>query len=350
MKRPACLLSLLLALSCGVHEWPENSSGDGQVCLSLSFETELPQWTPDPEGRSGAGAARPVPRDLPRTGQVRHVVRAFPIINDRVAQVPSDEFVFTADLADGHDGTFTLGLLPGSYRLMVWSDLAEGAGRTPFYNADNFLEVSLADGPHAGSTDYRDAFRGWADVTVESYRDGGVHAPVVVPVTMQRPLAKFEFVATDLAAFVERETRRAAARQAAPYDDATPVKPEDYRVVFYYQGFMPSAYSLFIDRPVDSATAVQFDSALRPFSEGEASLGFDYVFVKEEGEESAVTLRIALFDAGSGERLSLSGDIRVPLRRGRHTVIRDEFLLKDASGGVGVDPGYDGDLNIHVPF
>ena len=38
--------------------------------------------------------------------------------------------------------------------------------------------------------------------------------------------------------------------------------------------------------------------------------------------------------------------IRVPLRRSVHTVVRGSFLLSDASGGMGIDPGYDGDHNM----
>ena len=109
---------------------------------------------------------------------------------------------------------------------------------------------------------------------------------------------------------------------------------------------MPCAYSMFTDKPVDSSTGVMFQSALKGLNDREASLGFDYVFVN--GTESAITVQIGLYDK-EGTRLSLTEPIRVPLRRNHHTVLRGKFLMSKASGGVTINPDFDGDHNLIFP-
>ena len=41
--------------------------------------------------------------------------------------------------------------------------------------------------------------------------------------------------------------------------------------------------------------------------------------------------------------------IDVPIVRGKLTTIRDEFLTRDYAPGIGIDPGFDGDINITIP-
>ena len=121
---------------------------------------------------------------------------------------------------------------------------------------------------------------------------------------------------------------------------------EDYRVVFYYVGFMPDTYSMFTDKPVDSVTGVTFQSVLRRMDDAQATLGFDYVFVN--GKESAVTVRIGIYD-DEGTQLSLTEPIEIPLKRNHHTVLRGKFLMSEASGGVTINPNFDGDHNLIFP-
>ena len=45
----------------------------------------------------------------------------------------------------------------------------------------------------------------------------------------------------------------------------------------------------------------------------------------------------------------MSEPIEVPLQRNRHTVIRGMFLMSEASGGVSINPEFDGDYNLIFP-
>lgn len=281
-------------------------------------------------------------------GNIRYVVRAYPLADkQRILQDYTQEFVFTKDIAEGYNHEVTLDLVPGDYNIMVWSDIVQHGSDTYFHDKTNFAEITL-QGEHQGNNDYRDAFRGSSNITLIA--DIIERAPDTLDIAMQRPLAKYEFITTDLTEFINKEQTRADAKSKAQLggseDIGTKVNIEDYRVVFYYVGFMPNAYSLFTDKPVDSATGVLFESTLNSLSETEASVGFDYVFVN--GTESAVTVQIGIYD-NEGTQLSLTEPIRVPLKRSHHTIMRGMFLMSEASGGVSINPEFDGDYNLIFP-
>lgn len=259
------------------------------------------------------------------------------------------EFVFTKDIAEGYDHEVTLDVLPGNYNVMVWSDLVKTSGDTHFHNADNFAEIML-QGDHKGNTNHRDAFRGTNNISLVA--DIMERLPDTLNVAMQRPLAKFEFVTNDVEEFIDKESVRVASKangnKSASADD-TPTRAvniEDYKVVFYYVGFMPHAYSMYTDKPVDSSTGVMFESTLKKLSDSEASMGFDYVFVN--GKKSAVTVQIGIYD-NEGTQLSLTEPIEVPLKRSHHTIMTGMFLMSEASGGVTINPDFDGDHNLIFP-
>ena len=50
-----------------------------------------------------------------------------------------------------------------------------------------------------------------------------------------------------------------------------------------------------------------------------------------------------------GNLLNRIEGIDVPIVRGKLTTIRDEFLTRDYAPGIGIDPGFDGDINITIP-
>ena len=283
-------------------------------------------------------------------GMIRYIVRTYPVTEkQRTMQDYTQEFVFYKGISEGYDHEVTLALPPGDYNIRVWSDLQQTDNNTYLYNTDNFASIML-QGNHQSNTNYRDAFRGSSNISLVS--DIMERVPETYEITMQRPLAKFEFVTNDVAEFIEKESTRVAAEANGennlPSIDVSTraVNIEDYKVVFYYVGFMPCAYSIYTDKPVDSSTGVLFESTLKELSASEASMGFDYVFVN--GTKSAVTVQIGLYD-NEGLQLSMSEPIEVPLKRSHHTIMTGTFLLLDASGGVAINPEFDGEYNLIFP-
>jgi hypothetical protein len=39
---------------------------------------------------------------------------------------------------------------------------------------------------------------------------------------------------------------------------------------------------------------------------------------------------------------------RIPCERGKNTTVRGNFLTSDINGGIGIDPDYDGDLEVDL--
>ncbi len=353
MKRLLCLLFPLVAFAgftgCDVHEFPALPETVSLV-LRLDYDTDMTEWEysydNDANTVTEEGLGETYDNSLDE-GSIRYVVHAYPQTGQSTSETEPYVFEFSQSLNGVYDYEATIDLVPGDYEIMVWSDLSDGSGRDPFYNADDFAGIAL-QGEHAGNSDYRDAFRGSNTVTlVSTILDV---EPDTLDIGMQRPLAKYEFITTDLAEFVTKEQARLDALSAATKNDATmeddvstKVNIEDYKIVFYYVGFMPNEYSIFTDKPVDSATGVLFESELSRLSTTEASVGFDYVFVN--GVESAVTIQIGIYDS-AGTQLSLTDAIKVPVKRNHHTVMRGSFLMSEASGGISIDPGFDGDYNL----
>ena len=343
-------LPILLLSACDVHEWPETS--EFVKChLRLSYETDMTGWEHLYDGTKVIEQGYGETYDNHRSyGKIRYIVRTYPISEKmRTTADYTQEFVFTKDISEGYDHEVTLDLLPGNYNVMVWSDLVQTSGDVHFYEAINFAEIRL-QGEHQANTDHRDAFRGTNQISfVANIME---HLPDTLDIVMQRPLAKLEFVTNDVVEFIDKESVRIASKahgnKVTSNDDTSTraINIEDYKVVFYYVGFMPDAYNIYTDKPVDSSTDVIFESTLKKLTDSEASLGFDYVFVN--GKKSAVTVQIAILDKDD-EQLSLSDPIEVPLHRSHHTVIQGMFLMSEASGGITINPDFDGDYNLTFP-
>ena len=357
--------ALLCITSCAVHEWPEPSPAD--VIVNLDFDTQLPQYKVlNEEGTRASHDGRDY--------DIRYTIAAYRLLPDgSYAEEPFLLKVFSKDEIEELNASFRFSIDEGSYRFYVWTDFVlAGTQSDYFYNTTNFRRISL-QGTHEGNNDFRDAFSGSADLKV--IRLGSKETPSTVTVQMRRPLAKFEFITTDLQEFItktiEAMIRKEEAEAAAKAGETKPEggdNPEDitptesdtktgdtktpvvdlekYTVVFFYSGYMPNAYNMMEGKPCDSATGVKFSSAISTIDNHDARLGFDYVFVN--GEESSVMVTVALYDE-EGTQLSISRQIEVPIKRSMLTTVRGSFLMQNTGGGVAIDPGFEDEFNIYIP-
>jgi len=348
-KRCLCLVvtSLALLTSCDVHEWPEPAEPIYRTYhIRLVFDTDMDEQNYYYEAYSSRAM---------EDYEMRYILRAYPVESRGSARAVSRQSVWehsiirTVSLNEyDYELDMDIELPEGTYCLMVWTDFVKaGTDADCFYMPDDFAEITLF-GEHKANTDMRDAFRGEKDF-VQGMVDENGNPMTDILVEMKRPLAKYTFVTTDLQEFIEKEeveARKRAEARGEEYDDSRSIDLEDYRVVFYYPGFMPSAYNMFTDRPSDSKTGVQFKSQLSAYNDSEASMGFDYVFVN--GSSATVQVTVGLFDKDNNQ-ISMSNPIDVPLNRGVNTIVRGKFLMMNADGGIGIDPSFDGDHNIIIP-
>ena len=352
MRKILYLIIIIGTLTaCNVHEWPDVPE---QLPLEITldydkvhlFDTDMTPWEHTYDGTTvseqGYGDVYDNRRDY---GTKRYIIRAYPVsMKQRTAQQHVKELIIERDIKHGYEHEMSIRLAPGDYDIMVWSDMVPaGWSGDYFYNVDNFAEISLL-GEHRANCEWRDAFRGTARVSIQPYVTD--REPDCIAVEMKRPLARFELITTDLKEFVDKELEylrsEATTRGEIP---PTRVDIDEYNIVIYYSGFMPNTYNMYTDKPVDSATGVSFESEISPLDEKEASLGFDYVFVN--GKESAVSVQVAIYNK-KNELLAMSNPFNVPLKRNHNTVIKGSFLMEEASGGITINPDFDGEHNIVI--
>ena len=330
-------LLLCFLISCDVHEWPEYSEPVKKtIRLKLDFDTSMSEKEVFYNARS-----------VNEIGdyEMRYVLRAFAVESDESGRSVSRnaiwEYVFTRKVSFNDYDTFVdvpIELPAGNYSLMAWADFVK-AGTTDnyFYAPDNFAEIILL-GNHKANTDMRDAFRGKSEFVLS--RSTGE-----IVVHMSRPLAKFSFVSTDLQKFIDKELEARNRNASRGDEDSRSLDLDDYMVMFYYNGFMPCAYNMFTYKPNDSKVGVNFESRITVTEKSEALLGFDYVFVN--GTEATASIILALFDE-DGREIFTSNPIPVPIKSARHTIMRGEFLTTDTSGGIGINPDFDGEYNFEI--
>lgn len=335
---------------CCIHQWPEMEMIEPDddlvpVRLCLYYEPDFWQWEHLYDPKTGeiveAYPDEAVDEQHPGTtyrysgqcdhGTMRYLLRFY---KPGSADTYTKEVTFTRNVSGGYDCDTLLYLTPGGYDVTVWSDLTETSDSDPFYDASDFLSINLQLDPYHACTDYRDAYRGIQQLVVTPDEKTGYIQETVI--NMRRPMAKYEFVTTDLSEFLDSETNR----RHLP----TRASAEDYTVKMVYAAYLPSAYSAIDDRLVNSSTGVSYISSLTVTGESEASMGFDLVMINDI-PNAAVSAQVLVYDM-EGEQVAQSRVIPVPLRRNHHTLLRGAFLTVGGSEGVHIDPTYDGDYNL----
>jgi hypothetical protein len=324
-----------LCVGCTPHELPDGFGLDEariNVTLSLSFDTAMPLYQEiimsDSRSKAQTGQSK-----LPT--YVRYIVKVYR--NNAATRVPICSYVFYQPVSEGLDFQKTVSMPRGPLTCLVWADFVDGANPADdyYYLTDDFQEIILGDRDnYSGNNDMRDTFRGQTTVTV-SCSSTSVH------VDMSRPMAKYEFIATDLAKFLSVMT--------AHYAESRSVDLDDYTCVVHYDGFMPCSFNMFTDKPADAWTGVSYTGTLQASDvEGEALLGFDYVFVNDN-RDASIKAYIEVID-GVGDVVARTTTMEIPLLRGHLTTVKGEFLTSHAVGGTIIDAEFSGEYNIYIHF
>lgn len=353
MTRRFCLsvaLAALLSLLCGcdVHQWPSPEIDYlSHVTLRLRYDTDFWVWKHVYDPKQNEFPVEMYPDSdfdpgHPGTTAVYDNTRPSGVMDVRVAVYRSGsrsnsvaEYRFLRDVSDGYDCEVDVALEGGNYEVVVWSHLLEDADSAPFYSVSDYYMIGIIDENYVGNTDYRDGFRGRAGFDLP---DLASSEGQVCEVEMRRPMGKFEFETIDLSEFLDNETKRRGL--------STRATAEEYNVVISYPYYYPNGHYVLRD-DITSGSGYRFTTGLTVTGESEASMGFDYVFINNI-PDGRVQAQVSVYDL-SGNLVSNSQVITIPIRRDHHTVLRGAFLTMNSSGGVGIDPDYDGDHNVTFP-
>ena len=345
MKKPttyiACLL-VLVSTGCDktVLEFPENGGVDPTLVnmnLTLAIDPKIEPY--EPTGRSEAPEAD--------THDVRWIVEVF---RDEIGGEPVEQQVLSCEqAADGHHAIRTsLAVHAARYHVVAWMDYVDdGSTADKYYHVNTLSSISVPEsGDYIGNEDHKDAYIAQQEIDLKDYRDRW-NATVDATVTLQRPMAKIEFITTDIDKFLDELAARRA--KAGTIAENLLVKNPDLstiRVQVEYAGYFPSGFNAYTNKPNDARTGMSFGCNMTPLTDKEAHLASDYIFVN--GSESAVKVDLTIRDS-EGTLLNRIEGIDVPIVRGKLTTVRDEFLTRDYAPGIGIDPGFDGEIDIVIP-
>ena len=328
-----CVILCALVTACDVHEFPEPPVPPVKLDLNLKFIFGLGMLIDFKTVYVETRAAAP-------DYEARYQLRIHPSDGKGSFRMDSCQaYVFSQTELDSLNHRVSLDLLPGQYRFRAWVDFVEqGTECDYFYDTTDFDAITLRD-PYVGNSDYRDAFRGVVDGEVlpaEVSQEQELH------IVMERPMAKYRFIATDLKEFAEMRLKESGGDLTSTIP---PIDLSQYKVVVTYDGFFPAVFNMATDRPVDARTGVAFSGPLTQLNEEEVEMAFDYVFVNEG--EGGVNVSLAIYDEAE-KLVAAVPSMVVPLKRGQLTTVRGKFLTARSEGAVAIDPSFDGEFNIQL--
>lgn len=241
------------------------------------------------------------------------------------------EVLPTPDADGSYAMDFTLN--ESSYDIRLWADYVPTASGTSDYHyttASGLKAISIQTAPYAANTDTKDAAYAFCGGIALTDGDKTITAE------LQRPLAKYRLVATDVEAYLQFRNRDAA--KFPP--------PEELTAIISYNGYFPSGFNVVSGKPNAAVGGITYSSALSsvPQDKKEVQIGSDWVFVN--GTESLVNVAIQILNK-KGEVISQVKDTPIAYRRNHYTTIKGSFLTAGQSGGnIQIDTEWDGSHDV----
>ncbi len=221
----------------------------------------------------------------------------------------------------------------GDYDLRLWTDYTrtDAPLADTYYNTENLKAVNIVTDPYIANTDAKDA---------AYIAENGISLPndgMEISLQLQRPLAKYRLVASDVSGY-----RRLTEIDAAKWPPL-----EELTVNVYYENFLPSTFNILNGNPTDALTGISYH---RPLSdacdeEKEMQVASDWVLVNDN--ESSVSVTVVVTDA-TGRVVSTTSGVPIDYRRSYLTTVRGDFLTAGVSGGgIHINTEWEGEYNIY---
>lgn len=141
------------------------------------------------------------------------------------------------------------------YHVVAWMDYVDNGSVTDkYYNIPSLSAISVPEaGSYIGDEDYKDTYTARQEIDLREYRDRW-NETVDDTVMLQRPMAKIEFITTDIDKFLDKLTTRGLKTSSISKDllsnspDLTTI-----RVQVEYAGYFPSGFNAYTNKPNDAA-------------------------------------------------------------------------------------------------
>lgn len=324
-----CLLLPLLFAGCQFYESPDEDGVDPTqvtVMANIMVNLTIPQNEID-----AVKAATRAEESLDY--RHRFIVEAY------IDGVSLHREVFYAELSSQSTLTVpvSLNLHARHCQLAVWSDYVKTTeDENSYYNCE-ILDPVTMNAPSPGNIEYKDAFFATQELDLTPYAD---EWNVIVPADVEliRPVARYELIATDMTAF------RTRMKEAGMENDefSIRVKYANYR----YMGF-----DLLQQHPKHALMYMSYKKNFKlPKTDvKEYTIAFDYVFATLN-LRSDVPVEVDIINNRTEEVVAHSA-FSFYCTAGKSTFIRSNFFSRndeEQNGGIGIDPGFDGEGEIIV--
>ncbi len=326
------LLAMLFAVSCQtIFEYPNDDPVDPtlvniDINITLAIPSDLEFELYDEMALKSEGS------DI--TYYLRTLIEIYDD-DDSTTPIIRDTLYSYYDLIGELDLHYTTSLNAKCYDVAIWSDIVEytESGDLYFYTASNLSQIKYTE-PYSGNSDLKNAFSTTIEIDLTPYRDYW-NITCEYEAGLERPQARFEIITTDWEQF----------QASHGNGDEVSVDIDDFTVEVLYDGYMPYGYNVLTDKPNEARQSISYMTTMELLDDGTVRLAFDLVFVNHT--ESGVNISLNIYDA-DGEIVAQAGSIAIHIYRNMNTIVIDQYLTSDYVPGIGIDPSFDGEINVYI--
>lgn len=231
--------------------------------------------------------------------------------------------------------TLQLSLPMGLYKVATWASVSDTSdGSNSLFTLSDLSAITF-NGTYNGTIRNKECYDARFDIDLSNTGRNENHS---ISQKLTTPMAGIEIISTDVTQF--QNTQKDFLSVESLSDDWS----ENYYLKWAYDMYFPTTYNVYIGMPNKVATRVEFRSEINSLSNNEASLGYDFVFVNGQKANQYISLSLYRRD---NLLLNTYEGINASLERGKLTIIKGEFLTRKHNSGMGIDPGFDGSININ---
>ena len=338
------ILSLLALASCDktIHEYP----GEQNISLTVRCSVDLtaPEYFTtvecDPEtGTSYVVRTQGIQPNSTRFTEpvcLRYVVDLYRV-SASTSYFVERQVLFAAVDDPNPQAIATFAVDAQKYKVLVWCDYVQDDVREAWYYVTDDLRKILYSDEDVVDNNDKDVFTNMMEVDFTDYYYMDGEYDLVYDLELQRPKGRFKCITTDMNDYVKNG------------DDAS---AEDITAVVTYTQYVSAGYNVEEQKPNYFEPTRTFITKSRIDENGELELCYDYVFVN--GKQTNVKINFGFYrgdvtftENGEviGDNISTWSGIVVPLKRNMETVVEGRMLTASfGTGGVGINPGFEGEI------
>lgn len=331
MRKTAYIMLIVLCcvlVSCGgggsdgtggsVPVVPDPEPDDDQpqeatLFVDISADTSLPEFVDSQEATRAAGKS------------VRYQLKFYKFNdNGSVSSVVSYSAVKVMDYNGSLDASLTQKLAYGKYKMVVFADFIDAGSESDcYYDTSNPLALRLTS-RFVANDDYCRAYVAVQDVEMSP----GVSANRASAL-LRMPLARIRMIANDVSVYAESIEKSVGEIPFSKY------------TVKISCGTFPQVINT-ATQSVGSYGSKEFSSVMTDVTSESAMLGYFYIPVSSNKTETKFDVKVYDED---GNLVNTVKQVPVLYMTGHQTTVSGKFLKKQ-NEGFGVDPDFDGEINL----